>query len=81
MSKKRGHKNNQDFSDDLEEKKTVGNDSHEITSKSKGKGKKKGKGPAGDRSDSEDEVPIKGHASDEEGFPKPAPKKSQKKGR
>lgn len=80
MSKKRGNKKNQDFDDDLDEKKTVASDSHEITSKNRGKGKKKGKGPAGDRSDSEDEVPTKRLASDEEDIPKPAPKKSQKKG-
>lgn len=80
MSKKRGNKKNQDFDDDIDEKKTVSNDIHEITSKSKGKGKKKGKGPVGDRSDNEDEVPNKAHVSDEEDIPKPAPKKSQKKG-
>lgn len=80
MSKKRGNKKNQDFDDDLEEKKTVSNNSHEITSKSTGKSKKKGKGPAGDRSDNDDEVPRKVHVSDEEDIPKPAIKKSQKKG-
>lgn len=75
MSKKRGNKKNQDFEDDFEEKKV---DSHDITSK-KGKGKKKGKGD--DRSDEEKEAAAKVHISEEEDLPKPAPKKSQKKGR
>lgn len=74
MSKKRGNKKNQDFDDDLEEKK----DSHDITSK-KGKGKKKGKGDDG--SDEEKETPARVHMSDEEDFPKPASKKLQKKGK
>lgn len=79
MSKKKGNKKNQDFDDDFEEKK-VSNDSHDLTSKSKGKGKKRGKGNAGDWSDSEDDAPKKTHHSDEEDIPKPAAKKSQKKG-
>lgn len=80
MSKKKGNKKNQDFEDEFDEKKTA-NDTHELTSKSKGKGKKKGKGNAGDWSDSDEgEVQKKHQASDDEDVPKPAAKKSQKKG-
>uniref|UniRef100_A0A2A4JHX9 ATP-binding cassette sub-family F member 1 n=1 Tax=Heliothis virescens TaxID=7102 RepID=A0A2A4JHX9_HELVI len=80
MSKKKGSKKNQDFDDDFEEKKTISNDSHEVTSKSKGKGKKKGKSNAGDWSDSEEgDHQKKVLASDDEDVPKPAAKKSQKK--
>lgn len=75
MSKKRGNKKNQDFDDDFDEKKV---DSHDITSK-KGKGKKKGKGD--DDSDEEKAIPTKVHMSDEDDLPKPALKKSQKKGK
>lgn len=80
MSKKKGNKKNQDFEDDLDEKKTVPSDTHEVTSKSKSKGKKKGKGNAGDWSDSDEDVAKKMPASDDEDVPKPAAKKSQKKG-
>lgn len=80
MSKRKGNKKNQDLDDDFEEKKTV-NDTHEVTSKSKGKGKKKGKGNAGDWSDSDEgDTQKKVHVSDDEDIPKPAAKKSQKKG-
>ncbi|XP_047033065.1 ATP-binding cassette sub-family F member 1 [Helicoverpa zea] len=80
MSKKKGSKKTQDFDDDFEEKKTLSNDSHEVTSKSKGKGKKKGKSNAGDWSDSEEgDHQKKVLASDDEDVPKPAAKKSQKK--
>ncbi|KAL0895923.1 hypothetical protein ABMA27_011937 [Loxostege sticticalis] len=81
MSKKKGNKKNQDFEDDLDEKKTVPSDTHEVTSKSKSKGKKKGKGNAGDWSDSDEDVAKKMPASDDEDVPKPAAKKSQKKGK
>lgn len=84
MSKKRGNKKNQDLDEDFEENKSVAsNDTHEITSKVKGKGKKKGKGKYGDQSDDE---PAKGDhqkkapGSDDEDTPRPATKKSQKKG-
>ncbi|XP_075987252.1 ATP-binding cassette sub-family F member 1 [Anticarsia gemmatalis] len=82
MSKRKGNKKNQDLNDDFEEKKTVTNDTPEVTSKSKAKGKKKGKGNAGDWSDSDEgELPKKVQVSDEEDIPKPAAKKSQKKGK
>ncbi|XP_028178977.1 ATP-binding cassette sub-family F member 1 [Ostrinia nubilalis] len=81
MSKKKGNKKNQDFDEDLDDKKVAASDTHEITSKSKGKGKKKGKGNAGDWSDSEEDIPKKVPASDDEDVPKPAAKKSQKKGK
>lgn len=81
MSKKKGNKKNQDFDDDFEEKKTITNDTHEVTSKNKGKGKKKGKINAGDWSDSEEgDAQKKVVVSDEDDVPKPAAKKSQKKG-
>ncbi|CAB3236943.1 unnamed protein product [Arctia plantaginis] len=80
MSKKKGNKKIQELNDDVEEKTTVTNDTHEVTSKSKGKGKKKGKGNAGDWSDSDGgEIPKKAQVSDDEDVPKPASKKSQKK--
>lgn len=81
MSKKKGNKKIQELNDDVEEKTTVTNDTHEVTSKSKGKGKKKGKGHAGDWSDSDGgDIPKKVQVSDDEDVPKPASKKSQKKG-
>lgn len=80
MSKKKGTKKNQDLDVDFEEKRALTND-HELTSKSKGKGKKKGKNNAGDWSDSDEgNVQKKVIVSDDEDVPKPAAKKSQKKG-
>lgn len=79
MSKKKTNKKNQDFDEEFEEKK-ITNDTQDITSKSKGKGKKKGKGNVGDWSDSEEDIPKKTLASGDEDVPKPATKKSQKKG-
>lgn len=77
MSKKKGNKKNFDLEEDFEGKK---NDNVEVTSKTKSKTKKKGKN-AGDWSDNEDaDVSKNAHVSDDEDVPKPAAKKSQKKG-
>lgn len=77
MAKKRGSKKNQDFVEDVEEKKST-DETSDITSKNKGKGKKKGKLNI-DTSDVEDgDSAKKGYISDDELDVKPV-KKSQKK--